>query len=159
VSKKIALSTVVVKSLPVKSGSGYPSPYNQEVLGRSRWAGLGDVFGLDQFGVNVVTLLPGAWSSHRHWHEQEDEFVYMHEGEVTLTDDFGDHVLKPGMCAGFRASNGNGHHLKNLTDKPAVYLEMGSRKSTDSVTYSDIDMKAVKDQGPWKYMKKDGTAF
>jgi uncharacterized cupin superfamily protein len=152
-------STVVVKSLPVKSGSGYPPPHNQEVLGRSRWAGLGDIFGLDQFGVNVVTLQPGAWSSHRHWHAEEDEFIYMLEGEVTLANDAGDHVMTPGTCAGFKAGNGNGHHLKNLSDKPAVYLEMGSRKTADNVAYSDIDMMAIKEDGSWKFLKKDGKGF
>jgi uncharacterized cupin superfamily protein len=152
-------STVIVKNLPTKSSSGYPPPYNKNVEGRSRWAGLGDVFGLDQFGVNVVTLQPGAWSSHRHWHMQEDEFVYVLEGEVTLADDAGDHVMTPGMCAGFKANNGNGHHLKNLSDKPAVYLEVGSRKASDHVTYSDIDMLALKDGGPWRFVKKDGSGF
>jgi uncharacterized cupin superfamily protein len=152
-------STIVVKDRPIKSGSGYPPPYNENVEGRSRWAGLGDVFGLDQFGVNVVMLQPGAWSSHRHWHAQEDEFVYVLEGEVTLADDAGDHLMTPGMCAGFKAGNGDGHHLKNLSDKTAVYLEIGSRKSTDEVTYSDIDMMAVKKGGPWKFVKKDGSDF
>ena len=152
-------STVVVRDLPVKTGTGYPPPHNKKIDGRSRWAGLGDVFGLDQFGVNVVTLEPGAWSSQRHWHQQEDEFVYVLEGEVVLGDDHGDHVLTPGMCAGFKANNGNGHHIKNLSDKPAVYLEVGSRKPKDHVTYSDIDMSAVKDGGPWKFVKKDGSGF
>jgi uncharacterized cupin superfamily protein len=152
-------SAVRVSELPVKKGSGYPPPHNEKVLGRSRWAGLGDVFGLDQFGVNVVTLQPGAWSSHRHWHAEEDEFVYVLEGEITLGDDHGDHPMTAGMCAGFKANSGNGHHLKNLSDKPAVYLEMGSRKAKDDVTYSDIDMKAVKDGGPWTFIKKDGSGF
>lgn len=152
-------SAVRVNTLPVKTGSGYPPPHNEKVLGRSRWAGLGDVFGLDQFGVNVVTLEPGAWSSQRHWHAEEDEFVYVLEGEITLSDDHGDHLMTAGMCAGFKANNDNGHHLKNLSDKPAVYIEVGSRKSRDNVTYSDIDMMAVKDGGPWKFIKKDGSGF
>jgi uncharacterized cupin superfamily protein len=152
-------SAIDVKNLPTKLGSGYPPPYNENVKGRSRWAGLGDLFGLEQFGVNVVTLEAGAWSSQRHWHAEEDEFVYVLEGEVTLGDDHGDHIMTPGMCAGFRANNGNGHHLKNLSDKPAVYIEVGSRKSRDNVTYSDIDMRAVKDGGPWKFLKKDGSGF
>jgi uncharacterized cupin superfamily protein len=107
----------------------------------------------------VVTLKPGAWSSHRHWHAQEDEFVYVLEGEVTLVDDRGDHVMTPGMCAGFKANNGNGHNLKNLSNNNAVYLAVGTRKSADQVTYSDIDMLAVKDGGPWKFTKKDGSSF
>lgn len=152
-------STVHVKDLFIKTGSGYPPPHNEKVSGRSRWAGLGDRFGVDQFGVNVVTLEPGAWSSQRHWHAEEDEFVYVLEGEVVLGDDEGDHVMTPGMCAGFKANNGNGHHLKNVSDKPAVYLEVGSRKTKDHVTYSDVDMLAVKDGGPWKFVKKDGSGF
>lgn len=152
-------ATVRVKDLPVKSGSGYPPPYHEKVLGRARWAGLGDVFGLNQFGVNMVTLEPGAWSSQRHWHAEEDEFVYVLEGELVLGDDDGDHIITAGMCAGFKANNGNGHHLKNLSDKPAVYLEVGSRKAQDHVTYSDIDMLAAKEGGPWKFVKRDGSGF
>jgi uncharacterized cupin superfamily protein len=156
---KLSPATVLVQDLPTKKGSGYPPPHNKNVEGRSRWAGLGDVFGLDQFGVNVVTLEPGAWSSQRHWHAEEDEFVYVLKGEVTLGDDSGDHLMTAGMCAGFKSNNGNGHHLKNLSGKPAVYLEIGSRKTKDSVTYGDIDMMAVKDGGPWKFTKKDGSSF
>lgn len=152
-------STVHVKDLPVKTGSGYPAAYKDIISGRSRWAGLGDIFGIDQFGVNVVTLAPGAWSSQRHWHAEEDEFVYVLKGEVVLSDDDGDHIMTPGMCAGFKANNGNGHHLKNQSNKPAVYLELGSRQAKDRVTYSDIDMLAVKDDGPWKFVKKDGSGF
>jgi uncharacterized cupin superfamily protein len=153
------LSTIVAMDMPTQTESGYPAPFHEQVDGRSRWGGLGDVFGLDQFGVNVVTLKPGAWSSHRHWHAQEDEFVYVLEGEVTLADDQGDHVMLPGMCAGFKANSGNGHHLKNLSNKNAVYLAMGSRKTTDQVVYSDIDMKADKDGGPWRFSKKDGSKY
>jgi uncharacterized cupin superfamily protein len=152
-------AAVRVRDLPVKTGSLYPPPYNEKVTGRSRWAGLGNVFDIDQFGVNLVTLLPGAWSSQRHWHETEDEFIYVLEGEIVLADDTGDHVMTAGMCAGFKANSGNGHHLKNLSDEPALYLEVGSRKSKDKVTYSDIDMQAEKDNGPWLFTKKDGTGF
>jgi uncharacterized cupin superfamily protein len=152
-------SAVVVKDLPLKTGSGYPAPHAEKVKGRSRYAGLGDLFGLDQFGVNVVTLAPGSWSSQRHWHAEEDEFIYVLKGEVVLADDAGDHVLTEGMCAGFKAGNGNGHHLKNESAEPAVYIEVGSRKPKDHVTYSDIDMLAIKDGGPWRFVKKDGSGF
>jgi uncharacterized cupin superfamily protein len=141
-----------------KTGSGYPPPYNAPVLNRAR-AVLGNLFDLDQFGVNLVTLPPGAWSSQRHWHETEDEFVYVLDGEITLGDDAGDHLMTTGMCAGFKANSGNGHHLKNLSSKSATYLEVGSRKPADNVMYSDIDMKAVKDGGPWRFIKRDGSAF
>ena len=120
---------------------------------------MGDVFGLDQFGVNLVTLQPGAWSSQRHWHEKEDEFIYVVEGDIILSDDSGDHLLKPGMCAGFKASNGNGHCLKNLTDKAVVYLEVGTRRDEETAWYSDIDMKVRIVNRRSTYTKKDGTPF
>jgi len=121
---------------------------------------LGDVFGLDQFGVNLVTLPPGAWSSQRHWHQNEDEFIYVISGELVLTDDDGEHLLKPGICAGFKANNGNGHHLKNLSDQPAQYLEVGTRSENEVAWYSDIDMM-VKDypDGTSRYTRKDGSDF
>jgi uncharacterized cupin superfamily protein len=141
-----------------KTGSVYPAPLNEAVKGRAR-ARLGDLFGLDQFGVNLVTLAPGAWSSHRHHHQTEDEFIYVLEGEVVLRDDDGEHVLKPGMCAGFKASSGIGHHLKNHGSAPVTYLEIGSRLAKDRVTYPDVDMRAEKDDGTWRITKKDGSAF
>jgi uncharacterized cupin superfamily protein len=151
-------SVIDSASVEKKAGSGYPQEFRKEVADRAR-ARLGDLFGLTQFGVNVVTLPPGAWSSHRHWHETEDEFVYILDGEITLIDNAGEHRMTKGMCAGFKANNGNGHHLINKSDNPATYLEVGSRKDTDRVTYSDIDMKAEKDAGPWRFVRKDGRFF
>ena len=143
---------------PKREGSRYPSPFNEPCMNRSK-AILGDVFGLNQFGVNLVTLAPGAWSSQRHWHKNEDEFVYIVEGDITLSDDDGDHLLAPGMCAGFKANTGNGHCLKNLTDKPAIYLEVGTRTSNEVATYSDIDMMVSVVNGKQTYTKKDGTPY
>lgn len=120
---------------------------------------MGDAFGLHQFGVNLAVLQPGAWSSQRHWHENEDEFIYVLEGIITLVDDNGDHLLSPGMCAGFKAGSGNGHCLKNLTETPVKYLEVGTRKSHETAWYSDIDMKVTLVNQAGKYSKKDGTPF
>jgi uncharacterized cupin superfamily protein len=152
--------TSVVKLTDVarKTSSGYPAPYREAVKGRAR-AALGNIFGLDQFGVNVVTLAPGAWSSQRHWHEGEDEFVYVLDGELVLVDDAGDHVMTAGMCAGFKAGNGNGHHLKNLSQDPASYLEIGTRLRTDKAHYSDIDMVAIKEDGAFRFARKNGSGF
>ena len=151
-------SVVNLTDVARKTSSGYPQPYNEAVRGRAR-AVLGNLFGLDQFGVNVVTLAPGAWSSQRHWHESEDEFVYVLEGEVVLADDAGDHVMNQGMCAGFKAGSGNGHHLKNLSEKPASYLEIGTRLQTDKAHFSDIDMMAIKEGGVFRFLRKDGSGF
>lgn len=151
-------ATIDEKDVPRKTTTGYPAPYKDKVNGRAR-AVLGDVFGLDQFGVNFVTLAPGAWSSFRHWHQTEDEFVYVIEGELTLADDDGDHMMHAGMCAGFKAGRANGHHLKNLSDAPVTYLEVGTRNKKDVSTYSDIDMVAFKETGQWKFTRRDGSDF
>ena len=51
----------------------------------------------------------------------------MVSGEITLIDDFGEHVLTPGMCAGFKAGVANGHCLVNKTKAPVSYVEIGTR--------------------------------
>lgn len=143
---------------PKREGSRYPIPYNEICENRTKYL-LGDVFGLMQFGVNLAVIQPGAWSSQRHWHEMEDEFIYVLEGTLTLSDNEGDHALTPGMCAGFKAGNGNGHCLKNLTDKVATYLEVGSRSPNETAWYSDIDMKVTAIDRVTQYTKKDGTPY
>ena len=143
---------------PKREGSRYPSPYNEICEKRTKHI-LGDVFGLTQYGVNLAIIQPGAWSSQRHCHEKEDEFIYVLEGTLTLSDNDGDHLLTAGMCAGFIAGNGNGHCLKNLTDKVATYLEVGSRVPNEKVIYNDIDMKTENSSGKYVYTKKDGTAY
>ncbi len=143
---------------PKRTGSSYPPPH--DVHSRAIVKNiLGDQFALTQFGVNLVTLSPGTWSSQRHWEDKEDEFIYVIEGELVLADDTGEHVLKPGMCAGFKANTGNGHCLKNLTDKTAMFLEVGSRFADNKVTYSDIDMKGEDVDGVFVFTKKDGTVL
>ena len=143
---------------PKREGSRYPAPHNEPCMNRTKHL-LGDVFGLTQFGVNLAVLQPGTWSAQRHWHEKEDEFIYVLDGTLTLSDDDGDHKLTAGMCAGFKANNGNGHCLKNLTDKVATYLEVGSRIANENVVYSDIDMKTENSSGKYIYSKKDGTRY
>ncbi len=151
-------SAIKATEAPKRTGSRYPAPFNELCLNRTKHI-LGDQFSLGQFGVNYVVLEPGAWSSQRHWHEKEEEFIFVLEGEITLTDDAGDHLLAPGMCAGFQANNGNGHCLKNLSNKPAKYLEVGSRLPNEKAIYSDIDMMVENSTGKFVYRKKDGTAY
>ncbi len=155
---KVVPKYMVVTESPVRGGSRYPAPYDEPCKHRTKYI-LGDQFDLTQFGVNLAVLPPGAWSSQRHWHEKEDEFIYVLEGEITLSDNSGDHVLKPGMCAGFKANDKNGHCLKNLTDSPVVYLEVGTRSGNEHVIYSDIDMQGVQREGGYKFLKKDGSEF
>jgi uncharacterized cupin superfamily protein len=120
---------------------------------------LGDRFGLTQFGVNLTTLAPGSWSAQRHWHEQEDEFVLVTEGELTLVDDAGEHVLGAGMCAGFKAGVANGHCLVNKSSRPATYVEIGTRSPEEVAHYPDVDMKGIKSAGKFAMTKKDGSGF
>ena len=119
---------------------------------------LGDLFGLVNFGVNLVRLPPGAASSLRHAHATQDEFVFILEGEPTLVTDAGETPLRPGMCAGFRAGSGDAHHLVNRSGRDAVYLEVGDRSPGDAVAYPDDDLRAeMGSDGRWRYSRKDGT--
>jgi uncharacterized cupin superfamily protein len=145
-------------SLSARVGSIYPAPFAEPLQGREKRA-LGDVVGLSQFGVNLVTLKPGAWSSQRHWHENEDEFVYVLEGEITLITDAGEIALLPGMAAGFPAGKPDGHHLINRTDRPALYLEVGTRCATEVAHYSDIDLAGRKENGKFAFTRKNGEPY
>lgn len=139
------------------SGSRYPAPYDAVCAGRFRRC-LGDAAGLTQFGVNLTCLPAGAWSSQRHWHSAEDEFIYVIEGELVLVTDAGEEILRPGDCAGFKAGVADGHHLQNRTDRDASYLEVGSQHPDgDEATYPDIDLKASKN--PAGYFHVDGRPY
>jgi uncharacterized cupin superfamily protein len=144
--------------LPVESRSTYPEPFTRVVAGRERKR-LGVAAGLDQFGVNLTTLKPGTASSLRHWHEKEDEFVYMLEGEVVLIENEGETVLRPGDAAAFKANVRNGHHLINKSDRNAVYLEIGTRSTHERAEYSDVDMVVTRDHKGGHYCHKDGKPY
>src|SRR5579862_180245 len=129
-----------IASLPVDTRTGYPPPLDRVVQGRERKR-LGNAAGLDQFGVNLTRLKPGAASALRHWHENEDEFVYVLEGELVLIEDEGETMLRPGDAAGFKAGLANGHHLVNKTQRDAIYLEIGTRAPTERAHYPDVDLE------------------
>jgi uncharacterized cupin superfamily protein len=143
-----------IKNTPVKTGSQYPSPFDQPCAQRVRQR-LGDAAGLTDFGVNLLRLPPGAWSSQRHWHTLEDEFVFVVEGEVVLATESGEEVLRAGESAGFKAGIKDGHHLQNRSQRDALVLEVGSRNLKDEGEYSDIDMRF----GPAGYSRKNGTPY
>jgi uncharacterized cupin superfamily protein len=124
---------------PRGRGCGYPAPYDEPCRERA-WLALGDAAGLTQFGVKLVFLPPGAWSSQRHWHMHEDEFVYMLEGELVLVTDGREDIMRPGDCAGFKAGDRNGHCLQNRSAAAAKFLVVGSRDDKDWGEYSDVDM-------------------
>lgn len=147
-----------IAAVPQLRRCGYPVPLDAPCQGRSRRR-LGDAAGLTQFGVNLLTLEPGAWSAQRHWHVEEDEFVFVVSGEVVLIDDDGEQVLKVGDCAAFKANDANGHHLVNKSDRPAMVLEIGTRTpgDTDHCYYPDVDLVWDGPQG--SYTHRDGTPY
>ena len=147
-----------IPNLKVDNYSGYPEPYRQVTNERERKR-LGNAVGLDQFGVNLTVLRPGAASSQRHWHENEDELVYMLEGEVVLVEDGGETILRPGDAAGWKSGVANGHSLINRTDRDAVFLEIGTRAKAERAHYSDIDMMVVRDEKGARYTRKNGEPF
>ena len=146
-----------IAGAPVRHGTGYPPPYDEPCRDRRRWK-LGDAAGLTQFGVNLLRLADGQWSSQRHWHTAEDEFVWVLEGEVVLIDDAGETVLRAGDCAGFPAGEPNGHQLVNRSGAEAVLLEVGSRRpEQDGVEYPDIDLTIP--AGTREYHHRDGRPY
>lgn len=145
-------------SVAVRQGTGYPKPFDAPCARREKRA-LGEPFGLADFGVNLVTLPPGCWSSQRHWHSLEDEWIYVLSGTPTLVSDDGETELEPGMCAGFRAGVENGHHLINRTDAPVTYLEIGSRNADDDGFYCDIDMQILKRSQGGAFTRKSGEPY
>ena len=139
-------------------GTLYPSPFDGPCRARERQK-IGDAAGLTQFGVNVLTLPPGAWSSQRHWHTESDEFIYVLRGEVTLVTDDGAEVLCAGDAAGFKAGDANGHCLQNRTQEAVLVLEIGTRSESDGAHYPDIDLVAPPAGQPAVYTRRDGTPY
>jgi uncharacterized cupin superfamily protein len=145
-----------IDEAPTRFGSAYPPPFDEPCRERRRWK-LGDVAGLTQFGVNLMRLAPGVWTSQRHWHTHEDEFVFVVSGEVVLVENDGETVLRAGDCAGFKAGVANGHHIQNRSDQEAVLLEVGSRlPGQDGAEYPDLDMIVTPDD---VYRHRDGTPY
>lgn len=144
--------------VPVKTGSIYPDPYAAMMAGRSSLR-LGDAGGLTQFGVNIVTLEPGALSSLRHWHLVEDEFVMITEGECWLVEDQGETLMRPGDCAAFPANTPNGHHFINRSDRPARFLVVGTKSPRETATYSDVDLMVTLEAGRATFTHKDGRPY
>ncbi|MBS0355653.1 MAG: cupin domain-containing protein [Proteobacteria bacterium] len=143
---------------PRRRPSAYPEPFVSRMSGRQK-SPLGDLFGLGNFGVNLVRMKPGAVSALRHAHSRQDEFIYVLSGFPTLRTDEGETRLEPGMCAGFRAGSGDAHCLVNSGDEEVVYLEVGDRTEGDAVSYPDDDLQALREDGRWVFVHKDGSPY
>lgn len=141
-------------AIPQTNATGYPAEYAGEVQGRW-YRRLATAAGLADFGASHVTLEPGAWSSHRHWHEGEDELVVMLAGEAVLVDDQGEHTMRSGDVAAFPKGDGNGHVLQNRSDAPCTFVAIG-RPAASDCHYPDIDMQLTNGRG---FHRKDGSDF
>ena len=148
------------QEVPSEIRTNYPDEFKPMVAGRIRQQ-LGNFAGLQNFGVNLVKLEPGSYSSIRHWHSHQDEFIYVLEGELTLVTDRGAEILTPGIAAGFPAGEANGHHFVNRSSVVAIYLEVGDRTPNDKVTYPDENLMttASSDGKSRKLIRNDGTPY
>jgi uncharacterized cupin superfamily protein len=144
--------------LKPRESTNYPDAFKHVVQGREKTA-LGNAADLSQFGVNLTRLKPGAASSLRHWHENEDEFVYILAGELVLIEDGGETIMRPGDCAGFKANVANGHHLVNRTERDALYLEVGTRAPAECAHYPDVDLKFERDETGARILHKNGEPY
>lgn len=135
-------------------GSLLPEPFRNTATNRIKRA-LGDAAGLTDFGVNLVRLPPGEWSSQRHWHSHSDEFVYVLQGRLTLVTDAGRETLNAGDCAAFPKAAADGHAFVNTSVADALYLEIGSRHHGDVTEYPDIDLRF----DGHRYTRKDGQPY
>ena len=147
-----------INSIEAYTGSVYPEEFNQIVKGRERRR-LGDAAGLTQFGVNLTRLPPGVSSSLRHWHEVEDEMVFMLLGEVVLVEEGSETVLKAGDAAAWKANSGNGHQLVNRADRDALFLEIGTRSQRERTVYTDVDLVQERDASGRRMLHKSGEPY
>jgi uncharacterized cupin superfamily protein len=152
------LPKIDIANVPAQTSTNYPPPYDKVVQGRSRKR-LGNAIGLDQFGVNICTLKPGAWSSLRHAHENEDELVFMLAGEVVLVEDGEETLLCPGDAAGWKAGSGIHHHLINRSEHDATFLEVGTRAKTERATYAEADLQVVRDEHGARALHRSGEPY
>jgi uncharacterized cupin superfamily protein len=159
VDEKRPLALAAADVPPRTKPSNYPEPFFSRMARREKRQ-LGDPFGLTNFGVNLTRLEPGGESALLHRHSRQDEFVYILEGEPTLLADAGETVLRPGMCAGFKAGTGKAHHLVNRSEQAVVYLEVGDRTKRDVVTDPDDGIVAAKvSDGRWRHVRKSGVPY
>jgi uncharacterized cupin superfamily protein len=144
-----------IAKIPWTNTASYPREFMPAIAGREKRK-VGDAAGLTQFGVNIARIKPHSNSALRHWHESEDEFIFMLEGELVLHENDGETVLRPGDAAGWRAGGGIGHCLINRTERDAVYLEVGTRSKSELVHYPDVDFVMHRDKNGRRWSRKNG---
>jgi uncharacterized cupin superfamily protein len=134
--------------------TGYPPPYDAP-MSKRHYRRLAPAAGLTDFGVSHVVLEPGGISSQRHWHEGEDEFAVIIQGEAVLIEEHGETILRPGDCAAWPKGVANGHHLVNRSDQTCIFVVVGKPAASDC-HYPDIDLH-LPNGGPTYTRKGGGT--
>lgn len=153
------MPVVDIPTVPILCGeTAYPEPFDAEVAGRLE-KDLSRAAELSNLGIRLQRLEPGAWSAQRHWHENQDEFVYMLAGEAVLIEEDGETVLRPGNAVGFKAGVSNGHHLVNRTKQPATYLVVNSLSVAEKHHYPDVDLVYKRDAFSSKFIHKEGSPY
>ncbi len=147
-----------IPAAAIRTTSIYPPEFQNAARERHKTL-LGDAGGLTQFGVNLVRLGPDGSSALRHWHEREDEFIYVLEGEIVLVEDSGETLLRAGDAAGFKAGTANGHHLQNRSGRDAVYLEVGTRSAEEVAHYTEVDLILVRDAQGVRFLRRSGEPY
>jgi uncharacterized cupin superfamily protein len=142
---------------PRARASIYPEPFATRMTGRVKRV-LGDRFGIAAFGVNLVTLEPGAVSALFHRHTVQDEFVFVIAGEVMLVHDDGETIMQAGDCVGL-PHQGTAHCFVNHSSAIASYLEIGDRAPGDSASYPRDDLVAEHGEHGWQFTHRDGRPY
>lgn len=145
---------VELDSVTPSNATGYPDPFHREVAGRW-WKRIAPLAGLTEMGASHVTLEPGAWSSQRHWHDDEDELVIMLSGTAVLVEDDGETEVRAGDVLAWPKGVRNGHHLINRSDQPCSFIAI-SAGPNGTGGYSDIDMMWTADG---RFVRRDGTDY
>ena len=144
-----------LEAIPQSNRTGYPAPYDAPIPGRW-YRRLAKAAGLTEMGASHVVLKPGAWSSQRHWHAEEDELLVVISGEAVLIEDEAETVMRAGDIAAWPKGVKNGHHLQNRSEEDCVLLAVSAGDSAnDTGEYPDIDLKFDRDA----YLHKDGTPY
>lgn len=143
-----------LEAIPQTNATGYPAPFDADVQGRW-YRRLAPALGLTAFGASHVVLNPGAWSSQRHWHRDEDELLVMIAGEAVLIENEGRTIVRPGDIVAWAKGVENGHHLINESDEDCIFVCISGGNRDGGGAYSDIDMMFEGDG----YFHKDGTPY
>lgn len=102
--------------------------------------------GLERIGVHVVRLETGCYSTEFHFHDADEEFIYILEGRGTARIGSDTFDVGAGDFMGFSAPS-LPHSLYNPHKNDLVYLMGGERNYPDVVHYPDINRTMVKTVG------------